>query len=175
MNNQIIEKAKKIKLLVLDVDGVLTDGRIIYDNFGGELKAFHALDGAGLKFWKRAKGKSAIITGRKSRIVKRRAAELGIDKVYQGALDKLKVFKKLPRMFSVNLDEICYIGDDMPDLPCASRSGLACATSNAQEDYKTSCDYVTKCGGGEGAVREVIELILKAQDKYQEVTEKYRK
>jgi len=162
-------------LLVLDVDGVLTDGRIIYDNFGGELKAFNALDGAGLRFWKRAGGRSAIITSRKSRIVKHRAAELGIDKVYQNALDKLKVFKKLPRMFNVKLDQICYIGDDITDLPCSSRSGLACATSNAQEDYKASCDYVTDCRGGEGAVREVIELILKAQDKYQEVIAKYRK
>lgn len=167
------EKAQKIKLLILDVDGVMTDGRIIYDNFGDEFKMFDVQDGFGLVLWHRAGLKSAIVTAKKTKIVARRAKECGITKFFQNVRDKGAVFEKILRTFKVSDDEVCFIGDDLLDIPIMKRAGLAVAVPYSREEVKSSAHYITKAQGGRGAVREVIELILKSQEKWQAIIQKY--
>ncbi len=162
----IEEKAKKIKLLVLDVDGVMTDGRIIYDNFGDEFKAFDVQDGYGLTLWCRAGLKSAIITAKKSRIVTRRAKLCHVTKVFQNIRDKGAVYEKLLKIFKIVDEEACFIGDDLRDRPIMKRAGLAVAVPYSRPEIKASAHYLTQADGGRGAIREVIELILKSQDKW---------
>ncbi|MDP3787051.1 MAG: HAD hydrolase family protein [Candidatus Omnitrophota bacterium] len=162
----IEEKAKKIKLLILDVDGVMTDGRIIYDNFGDEFKAFDVQDGYGMVLWCRAGLKSAIITAKKSRIVSRRAKMCHVTKVFQEARDKGAVYEKLLKIFKLTDEEVCFMGDDLIDLPVMRRVGLAVAVPYSREEIKSLAHYVTKADAGRGAVREVVELILKSQNKW---------
>ncbi|PIV39278.1 MAG: hypothetical protein COS29_03495 [Candidatus Omnitrophica bacterium CG02_land_8_20_14_3_00__42_8] len=163
------ERAKKIKLLILDVDGVLTDGRIIYDNFGDEIKCFNVYDGFGMTLLHRAGIKSVIITAKKTRIVKRRAKDMHVAKVYSN-YEKLKVYEKVIKRFRVKDEETCFIGDDLIDLPVLKRAGLSIAPPEAMEEVKNICHYITKKSGGRGAVREVIEIILKAQGLWDKVT-----
>ncbi|PIW67496.1 MAG: hypothetical protein COW10_05350 [Candidatus Omnitrophica bacterium CG12_big_fil_rev_8_21_14_0_65_42_8] len=163
------ERAKKIKLLILDVDGVLTDGRIIYDNFGDEIKCFNVYDGFGMTLLHRAGIKSVIITAKKTRIVKRRAKDMHVAKVYSN-YEKLKVYEKVIKRFRVKDEETCFIGDDLIDLPVLKRAGLSIAPPEAMEEVKNICHYITKKSGGKGAVREVIEIILKAQGLWDKVT-----
>lgn len=163
------EKSKKIKLLILDVDGVMTDGRIIYDNFGDEFKAFDVQDGYGMVLWCRAGLKSAIITAKKSRIVSRRAKMCHITKVFQEARDKGAVYEKLLKIFKLTDEEVCFMGDDLIDLPVMRRAGLAIAVPYSREEIKSLAHYVTKADGGRGAVREVTELILKSQNKWPQI------
>ena len=158
----------------MDIDGVLTDGRIILSSFGDELKFFDVRDGFGLALWRKAGYKSAIITANKSSVVTRRARMLKIDKVYQKVYNKLTVYNKIKKIFKVTDGQICFIGDDLIDLPILKRIGFSCCVANAIEDIKPEVDYVTKKEGGRGAVREVIDLILKTQNMWKEVTRTYQ-
>lgn len=160
------EKAKKIKALILDVDGVMTDGRIIYDNFGDEFKVFDVQDGYGLVLWHRAGLKSAIVTAKKTKIVARRAKECHITKLFQNARDKGITYEKILKDLKVTDEEVCFIGDELLDIPIMKRAGLAVAVPYSREEVKSLAHYVTKSQGGRGAVREVIELILKSQGKF---------
>lgn len=163
------EKIKKIKLLALDVDGVLTDGRIIFDSSGKEIKIFNVQDGYGLVFFKRYGCKTAIITARASKVVTSRAKDLNIDKVYQNAYPKINAYQKMLKNFKLKDEEVCFMGDDLPDLPIMKRVGFAVSVPNGVREVKRKADYVTKKKGGQGAVREVIELILKMQGKWPDV------
>jgi len=165
-------KLKKIKMLVLDVDGVLTDGKIIMDDDGKEYKNFDVQDGFGLALMRRAGFKTAFITGKGSNVVKARAKQIKIDKVYLDAYPKINVYKKLLKTFKVKDDQICYMGDDIFDMRVLERVGFAATVPNARPEVKKICDYVTKKKGGHGAVREVIELILKAQGKWKKIVDK---
>lgn len=171
---ELMARASRISVLVLDVDGVLTDGRIVYAEYGDELKSFDVQDGAGLVFWKRAGLRSAIVTGRTSRLVKRRAKEMQVDFLAQGHLIKLPVYEKLLKRFRVSDEQVCVVGDDLMELPLLRRAGLAVVVPGAAEDVKQACHYVTQRKAGKGAVREVIELILKANGLWNSVLERYR-
>lgn len=172
---EVEEKAKLVKLLVLDVDGVMTDGRVIFADSGEELKGFDVKDGHGIKMLMRSGVGVALLTGRESRVVLHRAKDLGIDMVYQGAKDKLPVFERILSEKGFRGEEVCYVGDDIVDLPVLRRSGLSISVADAGEELKGSVDYVTSMPGGRGAVREVCELILKAQGNWEGETSRYRK
>lgn len=173
MGETIEERAKKIRLLIMDVDGVLTDGRIVYDEWGDELKFFDVQDGAGLWLWASAGLRSAIITARKTRLVKRRAKEMRVTKVYQNAFDKRKVYDKCKKRFRVSDEEICYIGDDLMDIPILKKAGLAVSVPNGSGEAKSVAHYITQASGGRGAIREVIEIILKSQGEWEKITSRY--
>jgi 3-deoxy-D-manno-octulosonate 8-phosphate phosphatase (KDO 8-P phosphatase) len=170
----LVERCARIDVLVLDVDGVLTDGRIVYTDAGEEIKAFHVRDGSGLKLW-HAEGKTAgIITGRRSAIVERRATELGITHVTQGAADKKAALGKLLADLGVDAERVAAIGDDIVDVPVLQACGLAVAVADACAEAKQAADYVTEARGGRGAVREAIEWILRAQGRWQAIVARYR-
>ncbi len=169
----IEDRAKKIKLLISDIDGVMTDGRIVYDNYGDELKFFDVQDGFGVSLLRRAGIKFVIVTAKGSRLVKKRGRELSAAAIYQKAWDKAKAYKKIVQRFKLKNEEICAIGDDLLDVPILRQVGLAVAVENAVDETKQAAHYVTKKSGGRGAVREVIELIIKSQGKWDEVTNKY--
>ena len=169
----IEEKAKKIKLLVMDVDGVLTDGRIIYSDSGDQQKFFDVTDGMGLSLLSRAGLKSAILTAKGSRLVAKRSKDMHVDKVYQNALRKAEVFKKILSDFKVTPEEVCFIGDDVVDIPVLKKVGLAVGVPNAVLEVKNEVHYITMRPGGRGAVREIIDIILKSQDKWDEVMKRY--
>jgi len=158
-------KAKKIKLLLLDVDGVLTDGRIILDNQGNELKAFHVRDGHGIKLAQRAGIVIGIITGRKAEVVSVRARELGIGEVHQGALEKISVYEALLEKYDLRDDEAAFIGDDIVDVGILKRVGFAVTVADCDPAVKPYADMITQAKGGRGAVREVINLLLASQGK----------
>ncbi len=163
----------KIELLVLDVDGVLTDGRIIYDDAGGESKSFNVRDGAGIKYWHRAGKRSALLTGRQSPIVDRRGGELGVSIIRQGALLKYPVFEEILAELRVIPERTAYIGDDLPDIPCMRSCGLAITTADAVDEVKAIADWVAPQRGGEGAVRWAIEKLLKASGQWTSIMERY--
>lgn len=169
MTQSLAERCSAIELLVLDVDGVLTDGSIIYADDGVELKVFHVRDGSGLKLWHKTGKQSAIITGRRSRIVEVRAAELGIGRVHQGAADKLPVFRSILEESGFQPGQVCFVGDDVPDLPLLHHCGLAVAVADACSEVQAAAHHVTRATGGRGAVREVIELILRHQGHWDRV------
>ena len=166
-------RLQKIRLLLLDVDGVLTDGRIFYDNHGVETKAFNVRDGHGLKLLQRAGLEVGIITGRSSEVVTVRAKELGIDLVYQGVRDKMVPFREILAERSLTAEEVAYVGDDVVDLPVLRRVGFAATVADAAEDVRPLVHYVTRCRGGKGAVREICELILKRTGRWQQVAGRY--
>lgn len=170
---QLQEKLQKIKLFIVDVDGVMTDGRIVYGDYGDELKFFDVQDGFGMVMLVRAGLKTAMITAKKSRVNQRRAKELMVSKICQGAKDKLAVYSKLVKKFRVSDEEVCYIGDDLIDIPVLTRVGFAVAVPNALVEVKEKVHYVTERPGGHGAIREVCDLLLKAQGKWSEVTQRY--
>lgn len=163
-----------ICFLICDVDGVLTDGRIILDSSGVETKAFHVRDGSGLKYWLRAGHQAALLSGRESPAVDRRAAELGLTLVEQGAKDKLPAFERLLKAAGCTADEAAFVGDDLPDLPVLRRAGFGVAVADAVAEFRSAADYTTQARGGHGAVREVVELLLKAQGKWAGILERYR-
>ncbi len=169
----VLARATKITALVLDVDGVLTDGRIVYDEYGDELKFFDVQDGTGLVFWHRAGLKSAIITARKSKLVRRRAKEMAVDFLAQKALNKLVAYEKILRKFRISDEQVCAISDDLMELPILRRVGLVVAVPNAVDEVKAISHYVTKASGGRGAVREVIDLLLKAKGLWSSVIRRY--
>lgn len=157
-------KTKKIKLLLLDVDGVMTDGRIILDNQGNELKAFHVRDGHGIKLVQRAGILVGIITGRTSAVVDQRARELGIQEVHQGVKQKIEVYEALLARYSLQDHEVAYMGDDVVDVAILQRAGIAVTVADCDPAVKPHVDLITKTPGGRGAVREFINLILKNRD-----------
>jgi len=164
---------KDIELLVLDVDGVLTDGRITYNDRGEEIKSFHVRDGSGMKYWKRCGRKLAIVTGRSSPAVTRRAEELGVDAVRMNARNKLAALAEVLDELGVSPDRTAVIGDDLTDLPMLRRCAFAVAVADAAAEVRDAADYVTDLPGGAGAVRETIEHILKAAGDWQAVLARY--
>ena len=167
------QRCSSIELVLADVDGVLTDGGIIFDNQGIETKQFHIRDGLGIKLWQRAGYKFGLVTGRGSHIVKIRAAELGIDIVRQTAEDKLPATQEILHELGFELPQVCYIGDDLPDLPVVRSVGLGVAVADACPELRQAAHYVTSALGGRGAVRETIELILKSQRRWDDLIQKY--
>ena len=157
------DKAKSIRLLIVDIDGVLTDGGLHFDNRGEEYKTFNSLDGHGIRMLLESDIEVAVITGRRSEIVNHRMGDLGVEHIYQGNRDKLPVFDKLLRDTGKEAEQVAYVGDDLPDLPIMLRVGLAIAVQNAHGFVKQHCDLVTTASGGHGAVREVTDFILHAQ------------
>jgi YrbI family 3-deoxy-D-manno-octulosonate 8-phosphate phosphatase len=170
---ELNERLDKITLVLSDVDGVLTDGGIIFDNQGIETKRFHIRDGMGIKLWQRAGHRFGLITGRTSHVVQVRAGELGIDIVRQGFEDKLAVVRPLLEELGVPADQTCYIGDDLPDLPVLRHVGLAVAVADAAQDVKDAAHVVTSLPGGRGAVRELLEQILRTQGRWEELLRRY--
>ncbi|UCH80233.1 MAG: HAD-IIIA family hydrolase [Nitrospiraceae bacterium] len=170
MDKEIIEKASRIKLLILDVDGVMTDGSIILDNEGNELKRFHVRDGHGIKMLGKAGIETAIITGRESKVVELRANELGIKDVYQKIFVKSEVYEKLRRKYNCEDDNIAFMGDDVVDRELFKRAGLTAAPADAEESVKEWADIVSVRKGGRGAVREFVDIILKATGRWDKVS-----
>jgi 3-deoxy-D-manno-octulosonate 8-phosphate phosphatase (KDO 8-P phosphatase) len=162
-------RAAKVELLLLDVDGVLTDGRIVYTDAGEEIKCFHVRDGSALKLWHLAGKRSAILSGRKSRAVERRAAELGVTLVLQGMPDKLPALGVILTETGLRAEQVCAVGDDLPDLPVLRRAGLAVAVADACAEVRAVADHVTRAPGGKGAVRDAVEWLLKLQGKWDEL------
>jgi len=162
-----------IELLVLDVDGVLTDGGLIINADGSESKYFNTLDGHGIRMWKRAGLKVAFLSGRSSKPTKHRAEQLEIDHCLQECHNKLSALEKLVEQTGISAKKVAYIGDDLPDLPAMRAAGFSAAVADAVDEVKATADYVTANKGGCGAVREVIEYILKDTGKWQRVTERY--
>lgn len=163
------EKLKHIELLLLDVDGVMTDGRIIWDAHGVETKAFNVKDGHGIKLVQRAGVQVGIITGRTSPVVDLRARELGIDILYQGALKKLDSYLDIKQRTGLDDHQIAYMGDDVIDVPVMRRVGFSAAPADALPEVAAVADYVARCAGGCGAVRELCDLVLKARGQWQEL------
>ncbi|MGR9044756.1 MAG: 3-deoxy-manno-octulosonate-8-phosphatase KdsC [Gammaproteobacteria bacterium] len=159
----ILEKAGKLKLLILDVDGVLTDGKLFFDDHGKEYKSFHARDGHGIKLLRQTGVEVAVISGRKSQSVELRMKSLGIEFVYQGHEDKVGAFNEIVRKMGIRPDQAAHVGDDLLDLPIMLRVGLAIAVNDANFAVKQRADWCTRLPGGQGAVREVCDLIMQAQ------------
>ncbi len=170
---EITERAKKIKLVIFDVDGVLTDGGLYFTAEGTEFKRFNSLDGLGIKILRDNGVESAVITARNSKTVEHRMQNLGIEHYYQGQEDKRVAFQKLLKKLSLNADEVAYVGDDVIDLPVMTKVGFSVAVANAHEAVKQHADLITEKLGGHGAVREVCDFILKAQDKFDKAIKSY--
>jgi YrbI family 3-deoxy-D-manno-octulosonate 8-phosphate phosphatase len=168
------QRCQAIELILSDVDGVLTDGRVVYDNAGIETKRFHIRDGLGIHLWRKAGGRFGIVTGRSSHIVNIRTSELGVEIVRQGVDDKLTEIRGLVASLDLELDKVCYVGDDLNDLAVVEAVGLGVAVADACPELRTSADYITDTPGGAGAIRETIELILKAQQRWDELVQAFR-
>ncbi|MCE9534667.1 MAG: HAD hydrolase family protein [Planctomycetes bacterium] len=171
-SSSLVEIISKIRLLVLDVDGVLTDGRITYTDDGREIKSFHVRDGGGLRWWQDAGREAAIISGRASPSVSRRAEELGIKRVIQGTGNKLPALRVLLAELDIAPEHVCVMGDDLPDLPLLRNCGLGIAVADACPALRAAAKYVTLKAGGQGAVREVIEMLLRGQNLWQPMVDR---
>jgi 3-deoxy-D-manno-octulosonate 8-phosphate phosphatase (KDO 8-P phosphatase) len=169
----IVEKAKLIKLLILDVDGVLTDGRLFFDHQGNEYKSFHARDGHGIKLLRQTGVDVAIISGRASASVALRMKMLGIEHVYQGHENKRAAFNDVLEKMNIAPRQAAYVGDDLLDLPIMTRVGLSIAVNDANFAVKQRADWCTMLPGGQGAVREVCDLIMQAQGHFDDVVNAY--
>jgi 3-deoxy-D-manno-octulosonate 8-phosphate phosphatase (KDO 8-P phosphatase) len=165
--SEILEKAKPIKLVIFDVDGVLTDGSLFFGDDGQEYKAFNSQDGHGMKMLQESGVRVAIITGRTSEVVKHRMKNLKIDLVYQGQLDKLPAYRQILDDLQLQSHEVAYVGDDVVDLPVMIRVGLAITVANAHELARQHAHWITPRSGGAGAARDVCEMIMKAQGTYE--------
>ncbi len=170
---KIIEKVKKLKLLILDVDGVLTDGRLFFDDNGKEYKSFHARDGHGIKLLRQTGVEVAIISGRKSNSVALRMKSLGIEYVYQGHENKIAAFNEIIQSLSIEPEQVAHVGDDLLDLPVMTRVGLAIAVNDANFAVREYADWCTETPGGMGAVREVCDFIMQAQGTFDSVVKSY--
>ncbi len=166
-------RCQPIELILADVDGVLTDGSIIFDNEGIEIKRFHIRDGLGIRLWQKAGGRFGVVTGRSSHIVNVRASELGIDIVRQGTESKLAAVREILAEAGLSSEQLCYIGDDLPDLAAVRFAGLGVAVADACSELREAADHVTSLAGGRGAVRETIETILKAQRHWDELMQSH--
>jgi 3-deoxy-D-manno-octulosonate 8-phosphate phosphatase (KDO 8-P phosphatase) len=179
MNNisekELFKIAKNIKFLVLDVDGVLTDGGIILDNEGNEFKTFHVRDGHGIKMLIKAGIHVAIITGRHSRVVERRAHELGVTELFQKCYNKRAAYKQIAEKYSLSDNEIAYVGDDIVDIPILKKAGFSVVVADADDEVKGAAMMVTKMRGGRGAVREVCDFLLKAKGLWKDIIDGYSK
>lgn len=174
MNDELIHRIQKITMLLCDVDGVLTSGGIILGTDKQEFKQFDVQDGMGITLARKGGLKTGIITGRESEAVKRRAKELKFEVISQGNKDKLKVLKEIKNDFNITYENVCYIGDDLLDLAIMGKSGIAACPANARKEVKEISDIITESKGGKGAVRELVEIILKAQNKWQNIVNIYR-
>ncbi len=168
MSSRDAEVARNIRMILSDVDGVMTDGSIIIDNSGVETKSFHVRDGLGIKLWQQAGFMFGILTSRNSRIVKLRAAELGISIVRQGFEEKLAAAREIFATQGIQPSEVCYIGDDLPDLPVMLEVGLGVAVSDAVAEVRSTAKWVLTTPGGHGAIRELIERLLKAKGRWED-------
>jgi 3-deoxy-D-manno-octulosonate 8-phosphate phosphatase (KDO 8-P phosphatase) len=167
-------RCQAIELILSDVDGVLTDGGVIFDNQGIEVKRFHIRDGLGIKLWQRAGYRFGVVTARNSHIVKVRAAELGIDIIRQGFEKKMPTIRDIMTQLNLQPTQVCYIGDDLTDLAAIQTVGLGVAVADAAAEVRAAAHYVTKLGGGQGAVRELIEFILKSKHRWTDLIQKYQ-
>ena len=170
---KIIQKAKKVKLLILDVDGVLTDGKLFFDDQGREYKSFHARDGHGIKLLRLTGVEVAVISGRKSNSVELRMKNLGIEHLYQVQEDKVAAFSDVIQSLSISAEQTAYVGDDLIDLPVMSRVGLSVAVNDANFAVREYADWCTDLSGGYGAVREVCDFIMQAQGNLDAVIKSY--
>ena len=166
-------QCRQIELVLSDVDGVLTDGRLVLDNQGIETKRFHVRDGMGIALWQKAGYRFGLVSLRSSQVVKIRAAELGVQIVRQGAGDKLAAAREIIEQLGLGLKQLCYIGDDLPDLPVVRAAGLGVAVADAAAELRQAADYVTTAPGGAGAVRETVEMILKTQRRWEDLIQAY--
>jgi 3-deoxy-D-manno-octulosonate 8-phosphate phosphatase (KDO 8-P phosphatase) len=169
----VAERCAAVELLVLDVDGVLTDGGIYVDDNGVETKKFHVRDGAGIAYWRRAGKRVAIISGRRCRAVDHRAAELRIERVYQDRLDKRPALEELLSLERLAAHQVCFVGDDLADIPALKFAGVAVTVADAVPEVKAVADHVTERPGGRGAVREAIEWLLRAKGRWADVVKRY--
>ncbi|MGR9088633.1 MAG: 3-deoxy-manno-octulosonate-8-phosphatase KdsC [Gammaproteobacteria bacterium] len=169
----VYEKARNTRLLILDVDGVLTDGRLFFDNQGNEYKSFHSRDGFGLKLLRQTGMETAVISGRKSKSVALRMKNLGIEFVYQGFDDKVAAFDEIIAKTKLKPEQTAYVGDDLIDLPVMVRAGLAIAVGDAHPAVKQRADWCTQRPGGHGAVREVCDFIMQAQGHWGRLLDHY--
>lgn len=165
---------QKIKLLALDVDGVLTDGRVTYGNSGEEIKSFNIKDGLGIKLLQQSGIEVAIITGRTSQLLERRAIELGIAAVIQGREDKLAALTELAQARDFGLEETAYMGDDLPDMAAIIAAGFGACPSDAVEDIRDAADWLATARGGHGAVRELAELMLRSRGEWSQIIKNYQ-
>jgi 3-deoxy-D-manno-octulosonate 8-phosphate phosphatase (KDO 8-P phosphatase) len=170
----LAERVRAVDGLVLDVDGVLTDGRIVYADDGAELKFFHVRDGSGLKLWQLAGKRAAVVSGRRSKVVEVRAMELGLSPVVQGAADKLPALAEVLAAWGLPPERVAAVGDDLPDLPVLRSVGVGIAVGDACPELAADADYVTTARGGRGAVREAVEWLLKAQGHWPALAARYR-
>jgi 3-deoxy-D-manno-octulosonate 8-phosphate phosphatase (KDO 8-P phosphatase) len=170
---RLLKKIRRVKLLILDVDGVMTDGRVVIDDAGLESKAFDVKDGHGLKILMRFGIDVVLLTGRRSRVVQHRAADLGITEVHQGILNKVEQFAVILKSRDIAAEETACVGDDVVDIPLLRRAGFSVAVADAVPEARMIADYVTHHPGGRGAVREVCEVILKAQNRWADVAARY--
>jgi 3-deoxy-D-manno-octulosonate 8-phosphate phosphatase (KDO 8-P phosphatase) len=168
------ERCRAIRLILSDVDGVLTDGRIVLDNQGIETKRFHVRDGMGIRLWRKAGYRFGVITHRSSHVVKMRVAELEIDILRQGIEDKLTAVRGIVQELGLTPAQVCYLGDDLPDLRAVQTAGLGVAVADACAELRQAAHYVTALPGGAGAVREVVELVLKSQSRWEDLIQAYR-
>jgi 3-deoxy-D-manno-octulosonate 8-phosphate phosphatase (KDO 8-P phosphatase) len=173
LTDELKDRIRKVRLVIVDNDGVMTDGRIVYGDHGDELKFFDVHDGHGLVMLRRAGFDTVMISGRVSRINPRRMKETQFSMLYQKAIDKLSVFEKVLKKFKIGPSEVCAVGDDVIDLPILTRCGFAVAVANATPEVKKAAHYVTEKSGGRGAVREVTDLLLKTQGKWEEAMARY--
>jgi len=168
------QRCQPIEILLADIDGVLTDGRVVVNNQGIETKQFHIRDGMGIRLWQKAGYRFGVVSLRSSQIVKMRAAELDISIVRQGTVDKLATTLEILAEHGLSPQQACYIGDDLPDLRVVRAVGLGVAVADGCPELREAASYVTQLAGGNGAVREVVELILKAQRRWDDVIQAYK-
>lgn len=163
MDQSILNLASSIKLLLMDCDGVLTDGRISYTENGDEIKNFHVRDGQGIAMWHKAGFRTGIISGRSSALLERRALELGIEFLHQKSPDKVIDFETILSYTKLTEKEVAFVGDDVPDIPLMKRVGFAVAVNDAVAEARIAAHYITKAKGGDGAIREVTDLLLNSK------------
>jgi 3-deoxy-D-manno-octulosonate 8-phosphate phosphatase (KDO 8-P phosphatase) len=168
----LTERCAAIRLVLSDVDGVLTDGQLLIDNQGIESKQFHIRDGQGIRLWQQNGGQFGIVTGRSSQVVKLRAAELDIEILRQGVKEKWPMVQSICEESGVTPAEVCYVGDDLPDMKTIEQVGLGVAVADAAEEVRQAADYTTSVNGGHGAIREVIELLLKNTNRWEAAVRK---
>ena len=166
------ELLRNIRCILTDVDGVLTDGRIHLNEAGEESKVFHVHDAAGLIYWHRSGGISGFVSGRRGKMVEKRAQEFGVHELFLGRLDKLPVFEEILVRRKMRPEEVAYVGDDLVDLPVMAAAGFAVTVPNARREVMERAHYVTETRGGDGALREVIEILLQAQGKWDDLVRK---
>lgn len=173
MESDVLERAKKIKLIIFDVDGVLTDGSLFFGDDGQEYKAFNSKDGHGMKMLQHSGVKIAIITGRTSKVVTHRMANLNVDIIYQGQADKKPAYEEILREHNVTPEQVAYVGDDVVDLPVMIRVGLAFCVENGHELAKKHAHWIAPTPAGHGAARDICEFIMKAQGNYDSAMQAY--